>query len=398
MDTGMNPNRLNHWARKPLRIVLRLWFLAALVCAFALAVSDALLSTGRPELLRYASFLAPLDSRIHWILAGVDPTRAPTHLERIRELSPVDARIRIQDALIAEQRGDLAAAERELLEAARLDRTFLPRWTLINFYFRRQRWPEFWEFSRSAASLYRGDLSGVFRLCLRIEPDPLTILRKLEATEAGARLDLLRVLTAAENYSAAGRIAPMVANDGLPDSRDLLLETCHQAGVANQAEAAVELWNALVQHKRFAGVPLRPKEGVSLNNGTFERAPTGACFDWKPARMEFIRIQSLRPQGLAIELSGRQSDTEALLEHWLPLVPNSRYRLSWTATEALKANSSPLEWWVDGEALAILSTKEAVFDSGSRTIVRLYLTTRRKPGKIKPEGIVEIRNVTLRML
>ena len=47
-----------------------------------------------------------------------------------------------------------------LHEAARVDRTFDPRWTLANYYFRRQNWDEFWKWMRAAAEMSYGDRSS----------------------------------------------------------------------------------------------------------------------------------------------------------------------------------------------------------------------------------------------
>ena len=69
-------------------------------------------------------------------------------------------------------------AERWLLEAARVDRQFEPRWTLANFYFRQQKMDEFWKWMRAALEVSYGDRDAAFDLCWSAAPDAATILAR----------------------------------------------------------------------------------------------------------------------------------------------------------------------------------------------------------------------------
>jgi hypothetical protein len=80
----------------------------------------------------------------------------------------------IEMALEAERRGDLAGARRHLEEAARRDATFLPRWTLINFLMRHGQSHDVLSRAAPAAAIYEGDLSGLFDLCPKRQPDQIT--------------------------------------------------------------------------------------------------------------------------------------------------------------------------------------------------------------------------------
>src|SRR5450631_2222523 len=71
-------------------------------------------------------------------------------LKHIAELTPLASAPRLRLGLAAEVRGDFDAAERWLLDASKVDHQFEPRWTLANYYFRRQNASEFWKWMRTA--------------------------------------------------------------------------------------------------------------------------------------------------------------------------------------------------------------------------------------------------------
>ena len=63
-----------------------------------------------------------------------------------------------------------------MLDAARVDRQFEPRWTLANFYFRRERPDEFWKWMRAALEVSYGDRRLAFDLCWRMTQDADEVL------------------------------------------------------------------------------------------------------------------------------------------------------------------------------------------------------------------------------
>src|SRR5215469_5079731 len=96
---------------------------------------------------------------------GGDPRPS---LERAAELNPLNSAPRIRLGLDAEVRGDFAAAEKWLIDAALIDRQFEPRWTLANFYFRRENRDEFWKWIGQALDISYGDQRPAFELCWRM--------------------------------------------------------------------------------------------------------------------------------------------------------------------------------------------------------------------------------------
>ena len=112
---------------------------------------------------------------------GVDSTAL---LERAARVNPLSSAPRIRLGLAAETRGDFAKAETWLLDAARVDRQFEPRWTLANFYFRRERWDEFWKWMRAALEMSYGDRRLAFDLCWRVTQDADEVLSACDSAAA----------------------------------------------------------------------------------------------------------------------------------------------------------------------------------------------------------------------
>ena len=65
-----------------------------------------------------------------------------------------------------------------MLDAARGDRQYEPRWTLANFYFRQQRTDAFWTWVRAALEVSYGDRDAAFDLCWKASHDAAEILRR----------------------------------------------------------------------------------------------------------------------------------------------------------------------------------------------------------------------------
>ena len=95
-----------------------------------------------------------------------------------RRNSPPSSAAWIAAGLAAEESGDFAAAERDLLEAARIDHQYLPAWTLANFYFRRGD-AQFWPWARMAAGLAYDDLAPLLQLADAQESDAARLLDRL---------------------------------------------------------------------------------------------------------------------------------------------------------------------------------------------------------------------------
>jgi tetratricopeptide (TPR) repeat protein len=150
--------------------------IAALVLALAAALAivraraDAEFRRGTPEAVERAVDLAPSNAEYLLFRAlqlDYDGADATPLLERAANLNPMSSTPRIRLGLAAEIRSDNASAEKWFLDAARIDHQFEPRWTLANFYFRRENLPEFWTWLRAALEVSYGDRRPAFDLAWR---------------------------------------------------------------------------------------------------------------------------------------------------------------------------------------------------------------------------------------
>jgi len=108
------------------------------------------------------------------------PELAPPNQLRVAvTLNPRLAIAWIQLGLDAEGEGNLAEAEIDLLQAARVDRQYVPAWTLANFYFRRGDAANFWPWARKAAARTFDDYRPLLRLADVLEPSPHEVAIRL---------------------------------------------------------------------------------------------------------------------------------------------------------------------------------------------------------------------------
>ncbi len=380
---------------------LLLVFTPVLLLSCAQLISSALESSGTLAHLLWARRLAPLDHHPHLLLADLEADRAASHWERIRALHPLYAPSWIRLGLDHEMAGRRDDAERVLRHAAAIDRTFLPQWTLANFYFRQGREDLFWAHARRAVSIYQGDLTGVFQLCLRADGDPVRVWERLSPGHAPARMDLVRVLLAQERYGAAARVADLMASAHLRDTREVLLNACDQAIARRDVPAAVAFWNAAARNGWIARPVLDPANGMQLADGAFQHQPMGACFDWRLTPQAGVSYHAGAPAGLRIEMTGRQAADTALATVRIPVEPQHRYRLTWRYHSGLGRNSSPAQWRIDGAAVvdwdsATPNREDSIeFDSGSRRLVELTLGTSHARGATRPEGRLRLDWITI---
>ena len=150
--------------------------------------------------------LGVVEARLRW-----NPELASANEARVAvTLDPRLAIAWVQLGLDDEAEGNLAKAEIELLRAARVDRQYVPAWTLANFYFRRGDATNFWPWARKAAVMTFDDYRPLLRLADVLEPSPREV-----ATRLGDSSPLLRaymdVLIGAGRLGAAQEIASLLA-------------------------------------------------------------------------------------------------------------------------------------------------------------------------------------------
>jgi len=318
--------------------------------------------------------------------------------ETIATLNPYSSAPRIRLGLAAELSGDRESAERWLLDAARVDYQFEPRWTLANFYFRAGKPDEFWKWMRAALEVSYGDRTPAYDLCWRVSNDPreiLTLAIPDRHEVAGSYLIYLLAKKptgiAALQAEAARRLAAYHDASDLP----LLFEVCDRLLQARDP-AALEVWGLAGQ-----SVP----SGVF--NGDFASIPLNRGFDWRVIESAGVTHVNLNaPAGHRIALSGQEPESCLLLQQFLNLRADKRYRLHWESRTAGIKSPSGLEWRVARPSsrpgsgdIRLLPSED--WTAGELTIVTddvftdLELVYQRPIGESRAEGNVELRHIRL---
>jgi hypothetical protein len=366
-----------------------------------LAYADLLFHTGVSAAVVRARGLAPGNAA--YFTAADDSSDHPV-LAAAVAFDPYYAHGWIELGLDAELEGDTARAERLLLEAARVDKTYEPRWTLANFYFRRGEREKFWRWAREAVEISYQDQTPLFLLCWRMSSDPAEILRGAIPPQPRFLGQYLSFLIQRENLDAAEAVGDLLAP--LADEAETpLLLLCSDYLLQKGRDApALRYWNTLCRRYRIDRRLLQPGSGVSLTNGDFSAVPLETAFDWRLQRAEGIAfaVPAGPSAGLRASFSGSQPEVAHVLEQLLPLVPSRRYRLRYSYRTEGIAPASGLRWEVaDGASskdLCSESWKQEELDfttPPNMSLGRLALAYRRALGTTRIEGSLWLQKVSL---
>jgi tetratricopeptide (TPR) repeat protein len=369
--------------------VFRIIIVAALATASFVSVgrawADWEFRRGAPESVRRAVDIAPSNAEYVLFRAlqldydGADPTPL---LERAAALNPMSSTPRIRLGLAAEIRGDNASAEKWLLDAARVDRQFEPRWTLANFYFRREDFPEFWKWLRAALEVSYGDRRPAFDLAWRASSQAAEIALAIPDRREviGAYLSFL-LDTHRTDVAAPSALKLASFHDSA--DRPLLHGACDEFIRANLADAARDLWRSM----------FGDHSGVFA--GSFEAPRIGHGFDWRTPELNgVVQLDLDHPSRRRISFDARQPESCELLRQTLLLETGRRYTLHWESRTNGLSSPTGIEWRIAGARASIDSTGLS-FTAPAR-LVELTLNYDRPRGEARGEGSVELWGVALR--
>ena len=188
-----------------------------------------------------------------------------------------------------------ASAERWLLDAARVDRQFEPRWTLANFYFRQQKTDRFWTWMRSALEVSYGEPRRGLRFVLQRRR---RMRRTILARAIPERHDALAAFVAYQvGSSGAMRRRPLNAirlvamartSRTWPALLDTELDALLAAGRRTRRAKSGRTW-----------VSPRPRErAIRVSIPTSSPPRLGHGFDWRlirePRRHAFYALRHAR--------------------------------------------------------------------------------------------------------
>ncbi len=344
----------------------------------------------------------PYDARYRLHLA--DAEDRPGELAAAVHLNPRSPRAWIDLGLRAEAAADLAAAERYLLEAARVDATWLPRWTLANFYFRRGDPARFWKSAAEAGRMAHGDSRALYELCWMVEPDPRKILETVVADRAEPAAWFYHFLLAHRQLEAAAEALDRLGRYGRPQDRPETAAYCDIALEAGRHDLAVTAWNRAIARRLLPYAPL----GL-ITNGNFAVAPLGRGFDWRLPAVEGVTHERL-PRRLRIVLGRSRPERCDLLWQYLALpdaalpdaaLPDAPHRLTYVYDADSPAAGSGLRWEVRSGGAVMASEplsrgegRREYFQFRAAGLARLVLVYEREPGRSRWEGAVTLREVS----
>jgi len=332
----------------------------------------------------------------------------PSPLWHAVRMNPYYARGWIELGLEAELAGDTAEAERLLLKANRVDRTYVPRWSMANFCFRRKDKDAFWAWARRALEMAPHDQSALFDLCWRMSSDAGEILGRAIPRDARILSQYTRFLLRRNNLDAAGSAAEVLAEEGGVVERASVLACCDRLLEAGRTAEAERLWNRLSGRRLIPYPPLSPAEGRLLTNGNFSEIPLEAGFDWRIPRPPGVSIRGPDPrEGLSLVFSGKQPEGCDVLVQAVPVIGGASYGLGLSyRTEGIEMETG-LHWRIAAmpgvSGWAAASTDLASEDWSETSFrftapagvnaARIALRYQRRPGTTRIEGTLRIRRV-----
>ena len=367
------PSNLMSRLRRYAIVLLRLLIVG--VCCLGVwyslltARAEFLFKIDTEDSIRSAIRLAPDNENLYMRLAQFDRTHALSLLQKALSLNAYNAQAYIELGLQYEANGDSARAESLLLGAFGVDRTYLPRWTLANFYFRQGNLPAFWEWARRAAEMPAEDIRALFDLCWRASPDADVIQRSVLNDKPEVIRQYISFMIGKNQLAAAATLAPRLIDFGSAETdRPLLFYILNRLISMNSAKPSVILWRHLIEKKWVVAGSALP------NNGDFAREPISVSFDW--SLNEFDGLHSWPgSSGLETEFSGSEPETCVVAEQTLSLDPGS-YAMSFSYHTSGIPPGSGLKWQViDPATDAIVSaspdlSSESVAFSGMGFVVR----------------------------
>lgn len=300
-----------------LRIVIAGVCCLGIWSSWEFARADYLFQKDTEESVRAAIRLAPDGWKYYMRLAQFDHAHARELLATALRLNRYDAQADIELGLQYEAEGNFGQAEKLLLEAYEVDHTYLPRWSLANYYFRHDNMPMFWAWARSAAAMPADDIGPLFELCWRVSPDP----EKITGAIFNEKPELIRqyvgFLLAKNQLHAVAIVAPHLVRSGEPETDSpLLFSVVNRLVADNDAAAANALWHLLIEQRWVIADTTAP------NNAKFMREPLPVSFDW--SLPEYPGLHSWPgSSGLETEFTGSQPEDCTVAEQAVALTPGN---------------------------------------------------------------------------
>lgn len=395
-------SRLQHSLSMALRLAVASVCCAGIWYSFAIARADHLFRQHTKTSVQAAISVAPDDWKYYMRLAQFSGEDSQKLLIDALHLDRFNAEADIEVGLQYESDGNYAAAERYLLDAYAVDHTYLPRWTLANYYFRRQNLPAFWKWARSAADMPSGDIGALFELCWHVTPNADQINAAIANNKPTFLRPYIGFLLSKQQYAAAAAMAERLIRYGNAGSdRSTLLSAINGLAGAGDPRPAVSLWQQLIhQHWVVADTTLP-------NNADFARDPLPVVFDWRIP--QYSGLYSLGgPSGLQTVFSGNEPE-QCILATQTVAASAGNGTFQYTYQTAGIPPGSGLRWQIflanSNKLLAqspSLSSEAPVQSSlaftvpASASLVELRLVYQRAPGTSRISGTLNVQSTRIK--
>jgi hypothetical protein len=372
------------------------------------AIADLSARRNEPDSTRLAMRLAPANAAYPAQLAeelyASDPREAKSLLQKAVKLNRFDASSWIQLGLLSESENDLPQAEESLLQAAGVDSTFLPSWSLTNFYFRRQNAARFWYWAQRAAQMVPDDAIPLFRLAWYVDPNAQEIEERLQMRRAAVESQFVNFLITQGDPEAVTAAAMHLVQATDKETTGTLLGACDWLLEHKRPDLALGLWNGLTTRTSYRS----PGTDSPVTNGDFGKSPLSHGFDWHLPTVEGVSsFLNADPNTLGFEFSGEEPDSFLLLSQTLPVNTQKNYGLTVDYGTSGIPPGSGLEWRVTDERTGAVLAKTSLSaeQGGSATscftvpkdagFVNLLLLYQRQPGTVRIEGKLALKAVRL---
>lgn len=374
----------------PLAVLLIVVAAAHITYCIRYAWAGILAGQDTAPALQRATQLEPANAAYFSRLASIDPENRVKWLETALKLHPTDPLLWIERGVNEEVSGNPSAAEADLLEAARRDHQYVPRWTLAAFYFRQRNVPKFQAAAHQALEMAWGDALPLFQMAAQLGMSLDDVRRTMLPDRAPVLAAFVSECLRRNNLDEILRTTRRLIEIGTIDDRQTALTSIDALFRAGRSPGAVELWN------RMAASPWMPHPAITSTalitnpDFSFEFLPAG--FDWHPSVVEGIVFWRLgKGRGLQIEISGRQPESCTLLTLPLPLEPARTYTLHLEASGL--SPGTGLKWKLGAEEWEAATDVNVSVESPAAPLTLIY---NRALGTKRVEGTLTIREATVK--
>jgi tetratricopeptide (TPR) repeat protein len=396
---------------------LKISCLAALIVGIGwnarYGIADLLARRNQPDDTRLAMRLLPANGVYPAQLAdemyATDPASAKSLLQGAVKLDRYNASTWIHLGLLYEAEGDLSQTEEALLQAASVDSTFLPSWTLANFYFRHENASRFWYWAQKAAQMAPDDATPLFRLAWYVSPNAREIAGRLQMRRPVIEVQFVNFLMAQGDPEAVSEAASHLLVAGKEDKSETVLQVCDWLIDHQHPDLALPLWNELAERHQIPYAQLVAGSADAVTNGRFGKSPVSQGFDWHLKTVEGVSsFFNVNPNALGFDFSGEEPNSFLIMNQAAPVQPQKHYVLAIDYATSGIPPGSGIEWLVtDVASGAVLArTGSLSAEQGGETsacftatdgakFVNLSLLYQRQPGTVRVEGKLTLKGVSL---